>query len=123
MNKRNDRFGCGCLTVLFIVCAFILISDFVDVLSRPIKLPWMNYSSSSQVISSSSEEPLEESGQSSPAESEITHQTKNIEYVYLSRTGKRYHESPSCSGMTDPRKVTLEEAKELGREPCGTCIY
>lgn len=35
--------------------------------------------------------------------------------------GKRYHNSSSCSGMINPRKVDLGEAKYLGFTACGRC--
>lgn len=35
--------------------------------------------------------------------------------------GKKYHSHSSCSGMIDPRKVSLEEAEQLGFTACGRC--
>ena len=35
--------------------------------------------------------------------------------------GKKYHTRSSCSGMIDPRQVTLSEAVSLGFEPCKRC--
>ena len=41
--------------------------------------------------------------------------------VWIPNSGKRYHSNSSCSGMKNPTKVTLQEAKELGYTACGTC--
>lgn len=35
--------------------------------------------------------------------------------------GKRYHNNSSCSGMINPRRVDLGEAKALGFTACGRC--
>lgn len=35
--------------------------------------------------------------------------------------GKRYHNNSSCSGMINPRRVDLGEAKYLGFTACGRC--
>lgn len=42
--------------------------------------------------------------------------------VYISKTGSKYHYSSICSGMKDPRSVTLHEAKAMGRKPCEKCV-
>lgn len=41
-------------------------------------------------------------------------------YCYISYGGKKYHRSPSCAG-SEPRKVTVAEAKEQGRDACAKC--
>lgn len=41
--------------------------------------------------------------------------------VYITKTGKKYHYSYDCS-ETDFYECTLEEALELGLEPCGNCV-
>ena len=50
----------------------------------------------------------------------------NIEYngqtVYKSKTGSKYHYSPTCSNMKNPTEITLEEAENLGLEPCKNCV-
>lgn len=42
----------------------------------------------------------------------------DVVYVYITRTGKRYHRASCRWGYT---KVTLEEAKERGFTPCKVC--
>ena len=42
-------------------------------------------------------------------------------YVYIPRTGEKYHKTRTCSNMKNPRKVTLKEAKQQGYEPCKKC--
>lgn len=41
--------------------------------------------------------------------------------VWIPRTGKRYHSSPTCSNMKNPSKVGLAEAKRRGYTPCKKC--
>ena len=59
---------------------------------------------------------------SSPAG--ITHVNAEDEnrIVYVSKTGSKYHYSSICSGMKNPRSVTLREAKAMGRQPCEKCV-
>ena len=42
--------------------------------------------------------------------------------VYISKTGSKYHYSSICSGMKNPRSVTLRDAKAMGRKPCEKCV-
>lgn len=35
--------------------------------------------------------------------------------------GTKYHRNPSCSGMTNPVQVTLDEAHAQGYHACGRC--
>ena len=42
-------------------------------------------------------------------------------YVWIPNSGKKYHSSSSCSGMKGPRQVPLQEAINLGYEPCSRC--
>lgn len=41
--------------------------------------------------------------------------------VWIPNSGKRYHSNSSCSGMKEPTKVTVDEAKSLGYTACGRC--
>lgn len=41
--------------------------------------------------------------------------------VYATKTGSKYHKSPTCSGMNDPMELTLSEAEEMGYTPCKRC--
>ena len=54
----------------------------------------------------------------------ITHVNAEDEnrIVYVSKTGSKYHYSSICSGMKNPRSVTLREAKAMGRQPCEKCV-
>lgn len=41
--------------------------------------------------------------------------------VYGTKSGKRYHKTPSCSNMKDPIEMTLSEAQSRGLTPCKRC--
>ena len=43
------------------------------------------------------------------------------EYVYISRTGFKYHGSPQCGRMKSSTMVTRKKAESLGLEPCMKC--
>lgn len=43
------------------------------------------------------------------------------EYVWIPKTGSKYHKTSTCSGMKSPRRVTLQEAKKRGYKPCSKC--
>ena len=45
----------------------------------------------------------------------------NTEYVYISRTGSKYHGSPQCGRMRTSTCVSLKEAESQGLEPCMRC--
>ena len=41
--------------------------------------------------------------------------------VWVTTSGKKYHNNPSCSQMKSPIEMDLLEAIEKGYEPCGKC--
>jgi hypothetical protein len=43
------------------------------------------------------------------------------EYVYISRTGSKYHGRPTCGRMKSSSKVTISKAEALGLTPCMKC--
>lgn len=42
-------------------------------------------------------------------------------YVYIPQTGSKYHNNPSCSNMNNPSHVTIDEALNMGFQPCKRC--
>lgn len=42
-------------------------------------------------------------------------------YVWIPNSGSKYHKSSTCSGMRNPRQVTVDEAVNRGYEPCSRC--
>ena len=48
-------------------------------------------------------------------------QIREEEYVYISRTGSKYHGRPQCGRMKSSTKVTLSKAESLGLTPCMKC--
>ena len=46
---------------------------------------------------------------------------KNGTMVYVTKSGKRYHNNPNCSKMKNPIEMDLLDAIEKGFEPCGKC--
>lgn len=47
--------------------------------------------------------------------------TSSSGYVWIPRTGEKYHKSSGCSNMKNPSKVSLSEAKRLGYTACKKC--
>lgn len=45
----------------------------------------------------------------------------NVEYVYITNGGSKYHRSSECSNMKNPSRITKEEAIDSGRTACGKC--
>ena len=43
------------------------------------------------------------------------------EYVYISRTGKKYHGRPTCGRMKSSTKVSKKRAEAMGLDPCLKC--
>ena len=42
-------------------------------------------------------------------------------YVYVSRTGSKYHSNKTCSGIAIPMLMTESDAIAAGYEPCASC--
>ena len=43
-------------------------------------------------------------------------------YVWIPRTGSKYHSRSSCSNMKNPSKVKKSEAISEGYTPCSKCF-
>ena len=56
-------------------------------------------------------------------EEESEENEEEEEYVYVSRTGCKYHGYSNCGRMMFSTKMTLEEAERMGLEPCMKCYY
>lgn len=41
--------------------------------------------------------------------------------VWIPQSGSKYHNNSSCSGMNNPRQVTISEAQNMGYKPCNKC--
>ena len=54
-------------------------------------------------------------------EEEEEENERENEYVYISRTGSKYHGSSQCGRMRSSTMVSLREAESLGLEPCMKC--
>lgn len=52
---------------------------------------------------------------------ESTGQEYKEGYVYIPRTGRRYHKDFRCSGMKEPGYVSVSTAKKRGFTPCKKC--
>lgn len=98
---------------------------------------------SKEIIPSESEKPVSEKSQTAPStsasskstsssstsgSSSITKKAPTSAYkkvgimVWIpTHGGKRYHSNSSCSGMINPRRVDLGEARYLGFTACGRC--
>lgn len=48
---------------------------------------------------------------------------KNVKYVWIPRTGKKYHYKKSCSNMRNPSKFTKSEAIKRGYTACRKCVH
>mgnify|MGYP003194518223 FL=1 len=46
---------------------------------------------------------------------------KNVKYVWVPRSGKKYHYKKSCSGMRNPSKIKINMAKKKGYTACKKC--
>lgn len=54
-----------------------------------------------------------------------TNESKNYAYICTGSQSKRYHKTEDCIGLSrcsrTIEKVSVKDAKELGRTPCGYC--
>lgn len=44
-------------------------------------------------------------------------------YVWVAKSGKRYHRYEDCSNMKNPQQMTMSQAKKRGKTPCHVCYY
>ena len=75
---------------------------------------------SQESVTSKVETPTTNTGVSGPTEPIENPPTHDI-MVWISKTGSKYHSSPSCSGMKNPTRVTKSEAGTMGYIPCKRC--
>lgn len=50
-----------------------------------------------------------------------TSNNEKTEMVWVSSTGSKYHSKSSCSNMTSPQKISLNDAVKQGYTPCKKC--
>lgn len=48
-------------------------------------------------------------------------QSADGDVVWVSQSGTKYHSTPSCSGMKNPKELTLSQAQSKGYTPCKRC--
>ena len=50
-----------------------------------------------------------------------TNNEEKVQMVWVASSGTKYHSKSSCSNMTSPRQISLEDAKEAGYTACKKC--
>lgn len=95
-------------------------SKLLLVLSR------FKYSDPYNVLVSVLNEEVNRHCQSYPLDTTFLGQTLNInimsrQIVYVTNKSKKYHTLPFCSGIRNPIKMSLEDAKAHGYSPCKRC--
>lgn len=66
------------------------------------------------------EEAKKQAAEEEAAAQEIQQEPQE-EMVWISNTGKKYHNNPSCSGMNSPSQVPISQAQSMGLQPCKKC--
>ena len=72
--------------------------------------------------SAAAEPPPSPAEPSSPALSPSPEPDSSESFVWIPVSGSKYHSGPDCSNMKNPSRVTLEQAEEMGYEPCKKCF-
>lgn len=44
------------------------------------------------------------------------------DYVYVTKTGTKYHSNPNCGKSKTANRISLDEAKRMGYTPCKKCF-
>lgn len=52
-----------------------------------------------------------------------TSTTTKVKYVWIPKSGKKYHYKKSCSSMKNPKKVTIAYAKKMKYTACKKCVH
>lgn len=47
---------------------------------------------------------------------------KNVKYVWIPKSGTKYHYKKNCGGMRNPSKVKISVAKKKGYTACKKCV-
>jgi hypothetical protein len=76
--------------------------------------------SSSKEVSSKEESSSKEVS-SKEVSSEQVKESVTERMVWIPKSGKKYHQNPSCSNMNNPSQVTISRAESLGYTPCKKC--
>ena len=50
-----------------------------------------------------------------------TNDDEKVEMVWIPSSGTKYHSKSSCSNMSSPRQISIEEAQNSGYTPCQRC--
>ena len=77
--------------------------------------------SGSEDNSGSSSQDPDEPTQGESSDSSDDDPNSKTETVWISATGSKYHSKPDCSGMKNPKEISLEEAESKNLEPCKKC--
>lgn len=86
--------------------------------------------SSKEDISSKAVSSREESSSKAVSSKEVSSREVSSEQVkesvtermvWIPKSGKKYHQNPSCSNMNNPSQVTISRAESLGYTPCKKC--
>ena len=55
----------------------------------------------------------------------LTQDNSSKVYICTGGSSKKYHKTSSCTGLSrcsgEVKSITLDEAKKIGRTPCGIC--
>lgn len=96
-------------------------ATFLPEASREAALPTPTQSSRATLITEAP--PIEKPKEANTAEplSTASASLEDIIHVFIPASGSRYHALATCSGMIEPREVTLSVAKAQGLTPCKRC--
>lgn len=114
LNKNWEKYIKVTVTSVFII--FTIIGVFVD---HPVKNNPNNLQGVS-VTNTTSNHSMQ-SANDKNISSELSSAEQQTEYVWVTRTGKKYHSISNCGSTKSATQITLQEAKEKGLTPCAKC--
>lgn len=60
---------------------------------------------------------------SNAADQNRSHTTSSVEYVFISKSGKKYHKDPYCGGNQNLQRVSKTDAVLKGCTQCNRCFF
>lgn len=74
------------------------------------------YLTEGEIVPEPEDEPEEGIAQEEPAEEEVP-----VQMVWIPNSGSKYHSRSGCSNMKNPTQVTIDQAVNMGYQPCKKC--
>lgn len=122
-SKKRLAMGCGMLLLLLLIIPISFCGSCSDESSNVSESDIFTLSESDVISSTDSVVRNTTSTEffTTTLATTTTTTAGNVEMVWVSHTGTKYHSNPNCSDMVNPSQIPLEAAEAKGLKPCSKC--